>query len=742
MDKYTQYKLKITDKNKELVKTYLQKMKKFVEKYNIEKELYNDIEEMVFEKLSNQKKLDQLSITKILKEVWEPEVIFADYISDSPYENPISQKEVKNNFNSNNKTKKDDDIPFYEKYIKDWQVRDNENAIIYWISWMLAKKSNLPVWLINALFIISIILTLPIGWMGIVIYFILWFILPIKWIDYKWKTLWEYFKIQLHHLFTDFFHNIFNSIKKIPEWLWTTSSDKMDINDETALKKDKKEVEETLEEEQGEPIKQIKESPQKTTSEAANITKNTKQTKTFLWKIISVFSYIFVSIFNILIFILKTIMKYIEPILRFIIFATISIILFALFITFLAILAVSFTNLTFSNIDFTSILPTYAKRWFLAWTISIWIFLVASIMYTFGHKTSKYTIIWGFTAFIIMLLTTFSASISLLNTYWNINFYTQEAQIELDSNKNITLNIWTNNEKYLNLLLNFWNNRTTLENTTGTMLKMEVKYKFLWNNNLENIFRNTIMQPKFIKNDSIIEIENLSSSSTEKIPYIPIIERHTIIYVPEWYTIKFNGYIPYVTNAYTTFNNEKYKYNHTLGCYNKEIWFKAEEWIFACMPDKAQINDAKNKYLINYIIENFDDISPITHVNIYKRDYTNYIWGIEQVITSDWNFMDFNWRDKDTLEIEFSDMSLDINAILDVIETETWATIPDFRINRVGIDDWNFDSKYYNSIEAIAKWLKELTNKTTFEDDITDYMDTPIIKNNWFIEDNDVDNWY
>jgi uncharacterized protein YpuA (DUF1002 family) len=69
MDKYTQYKLKITDKNKELVKTYLQKMKKFVEKYNIEKELYNDIEEMVFEKLSNQKKLDQLSITKILKEV-------------------------------------------------------------------------------------------------------------------------------------------------------------------------------------------------------------------------------------------------------------------------------------------------------------------------------------------------------------------------------------------------------------------------------------------------------------------------------------------------------------------------------------------------------------------------------------------------------------------------------------------------------------------------------------------------
>ncbi|MDR2640713.1 MAG: hypothetical protein LBC61_05400 [Candidatus Peribacteria bacterium] len=69
MDKFKQYKLKLTDKNKELVKTYLQKMQKIVEKYNIEKELYNDIEEMIFEKLSNQKNLDQLSITKILKEV-------------------------------------------------------------------------------------------------------------------------------------------------------------------------------------------------------------------------------------------------------------------------------------------------------------------------------------------------------------------------------------------------------------------------------------------------------------------------------------------------------------------------------------------------------------------------------------------------------------------------------------------------------------------------------------------------
>jgi hypothetical protein len=69
MDKFEQYKINILEKDKTVVLEYLEKIKKFVSENNIDKELYNDIEEMVFEKLSLEKNLDQLKIVKILKEV-------------------------------------------------------------------------------------------------------------------------------------------------------------------------------------------------------------------------------------------------------------------------------------------------------------------------------------------------------------------------------------------------------------------------------------------------------------------------------------------------------------------------------------------------------------------------------------------------------------------------------------------------------------------------------------------------
>jgi hypothetical protein len=69
MDKFQEYNLNIQDKEKKLVLEYLEKVKNFIEKNNIEKELYNDIEEMVFEKLSQEKELDQFKVLKILKQV-------------------------------------------------------------------------------------------------------------------------------------------------------------------------------------------------------------------------------------------------------------------------------------------------------------------------------------------------------------------------------------------------------------------------------------------------------------------------------------------------------------------------------------------------------------------------------------------------------------------------------------------------------------------------------------------------
>ena len=168
MEKFEQYKLNISEKDKILVMNYLEKLKNFTTKHNIEEELYNDIEEMLFEKLQVEENLDQLKIIKIIKEVWEPEVIFSDYI------------EIKSNLEE----KEINDI-FYKKMINSWWIRDNENAIFLWISKTLADKIQISVLLVR---ILLLILIFPL-WMSIWIYILAWLILPVKWIDYNWKNL-------------------------------------------------------------------------------------------------------------------------------------------------------------------------------------------------------------------------------------------------------------------------------------------------------------------------------------------------------------------------------------------------------------------------------------------------------------------------------------------------------------------------------------------------------------------------
>lgn len=84
MDKFKEYNLNLNKKNKDLIKNYLKEIKDFIEKKSIDEELYNDIEERVFDKLKEEKNLNQLNIVKILKEVWEANDIFSDYIDEEP----------------------------------------------------------------------------------------------------------------------------------------------------------------------------------------------------------------------------------------------------------------------------------------------------------------------------------------------------------------------------------------------------------------------------------------------------------------------------------------------------------------------------------------------------------------------------------------------------------------------------------------------------------------------------------
>lgn len=194
MDKFKKYKLSLNEKQKDLVNNYLEKIRNFVDKHEIETELYNDIEEMVFEKLSNETEFTELKIVKILKEVGEPEVIFSDYIQEKSSEN----KETQN-------------ILFFEKLEKSAWIRDNEGAIFLWIAKTLSQKIGIS---ILAVRIILLILMFPL-WLSIWLYILAWIILPLKWIDYSNDTVYSYFRKQIVYAVKNWVYNLTASFLKI-----------------------------------------------------------------------------------------------------------------------------------------------------------------------------------------------------------------------------------------------------------------------------------------------------------------------------------------------------------------------------------------------------------------------------------------------------------------------------------------------------------------------------------------------
>lgn len=188
MDKFATYKLEIDEKNKTLVMQYLQSIKNHVENNWLDDECYDDIEEMFFEKLSSLKQINELNIKKIIKEVWEAEVIFWEW-------------QQKTNTNQDN-------LNFYQKLkISDWEYQ-NEDAIVLWISGILAKKLGLTVWIVRL-----VLLFLILFWgLSVWLYFLLWLILPVKSLDYNSKNIAFLVKRQLFYVIKKSIKNIIKSI--------------------------------------------------------------------------------------------------------------------------------------------------------------------------------------------------------------------------------------------------------------------------------------------------------------------------------------------------------------------------------------------------------------------------------------------------------------------------------------------------------------------------------------------------
>jgi hypothetical protein len=82
MNKFKQYKLEISDKHELLVNNYLHDIKEYISKNNLDIDLYDDIEERVFEKLSDHKKLNDLVIKQILNDIGKPQDIFEEALEN------------------------------------------------------------------------------------------------------------------------------------------------------------------------------------------------------------------------------------------------------------------------------------------------------------------------------------------------------------------------------------------------------------------------------------------------------------------------------------------------------------------------------------------------------------------------------------------------------------------------------------------------------------------------------------
>lgn len=612
MDKFEQFKLNLSKKEKDLVSDYLNKIKNFISENKIDKELFSDIEEMVFEKLSLEKELDQLKIIKILKEVWEPEVIFSDY---------IDEKKTKKEKTSNPILEEN----FFEKLIENNWIRDNEDAIFLWISKTLAKKSWVSVWWIR----IILVLLCFVWWLSAWLYILAWVILPVKWENYEWKNTLSYLGTQIYDVVKDFIYNSYN----------------------TALE---------------------------------------------------IIKFIFVNFFKIMKVIINFIINNIFPIIRFFIFWFLAFVFGSILLWLLTLWWAYFSKFSVGNIDFMWALPEYFIWWIVAWIVSVSILTVASFNYWLCKRIlNSYILSLAWISFLIALFLSISTWFDLFQKYFVKNEFKQTTQIEISNTWSYFLDL---NKLSYNDEFDFDIGRIKwirFENSTGSFLKLEINNTVFWNEKIYTWFTQSLSNISLsnIDNNIKLSLEN-NKTFSKKVTFTPFI-RELVIYIPKWVKLTVSQtYSYYFENAFVSSEFNKYQNYLNNSCRNAEISYSENEQKFICNPDEGSLQSAKEDFLKNYVVENFDEISILKHKNRYKQEYYWNYWT-----KSDWMFNNLYFEnDWKTLNVEFSDMSLEVDASLGIEETASWVLVSDFKINDVNIND-NFEEKYYEDISIIKEFL-------------------------------------
>lgn len=93
--------MKTLDKNNEkIIRDYMNNLEKFIEKHELDKELINDIDERIFEKVHSIENPTRADIKNILHEIGTPEEIFAEEISLANENNLEAKKTMWQKFKS------------------------------------------------------------------------------------------------------------------------------------------------------------------------------------------------------------------------------------------------------------------------------------------------------------------------------------------------------------------------------------------------------------------------------------------------------------------------------------------------------------------------------------------------------------------------------------------------------------------------------------------------------------------
>ncbi len=601
MDKFEQYKLSLTGKQKDMVNGYLLKVKNFIAIHEIEKSLYADIEEMVFEKLSLEKDITDLKVIKMLQEVWEPEVIFADYV-----ENISPNKEL-----------------IYEKLKSQKWTRDNKDAIFLWISKTLWEKISISVLAVR---ILLLVLIFPLG-ISIWFYILAWILFPVVWVDYSGKTNMWYLRTQMVLVIRNGVYNI---------------------------------------------------------------------SVTFL-KILAFVSKCMVKIFS-------WVVHNVIPVLRFLFFGFIAFLLCIAIFWLLWVWSMYYTQFTLENIVFLESFPWYFIYAIIFWILSLGVFFVWSILFAINKKNvNRYILwIWGI-SFLVAVFFVLSTGLDLAQKYTQKTQFIQKSEINIENTGSYVIDLKNlNNRDYFDI--DFSNiSSIRLEKSTGSILKIEILNTIYANNEIADKLKNGFSQISFSAWDNYIKL-SLENNKTfsKKIPFTPY-KREIILYIPD------NIKLQVQSNKYYYFENASvkdmgvYKNFTRADCNNSAIWYSFEEQKFVCDLQEEELQYVKKEYLKQYLREHFDEISPIKHKEAFKRKY----YG-DYGLVSDWHFASIDFvQTGSVVNLQFWDRSLDILASLKLEETASGVVMSDLKIEDIQVDRYQFDEKYYESVEVIKPYITQ-----------------------------------